>query len=67
VQWSWNTCSGDGYTIQECVQHTVTFDDGPTSPLQDKGSFSRTFNAAGTYKYHCTSHGLAMSGQVTVE
>jgi plastocyanin len=67
VQWTWNTCTGDGYSQDECVQHSVTFDDGPTSQLQDRGTFSRTFNAAGTYKYHCTAHGLAMSGQVTVE
>ena len=67
VQWTWNTCSGDGYTGSQCVAHSVTFDDGPTSALQEEGSFSRTFNAAGTYKYHCASHGLAMSGQVTVE
>jgi plastocyanin len=68
VQWTWNTCTGGGaYSQEECVEHSVTFDDGPSSPLQDKGTFSRQFNTAGTYKYHCTSHGLAMSGQVTVE
>jgi plastocyanin len=67
VQWTWNTCTGDGYSQDECVQHTVTFDDGPTSQLQDRGTFSRTFSAAGTYKYHCTFHGLAMSGEVKVE
>ena len=67
VQWTWNTCLGDGYSGSQCTAHTVTFDDGPTSQLQEEGSFSRTFTAAGTYKYHCSSHGTAMSGQVTVE
>lgn len=67
VQWTWNTCTGDGYSTESCVEHTVTFDDGPTSQLQDRGTFSRTFNTAGTFKYHCTVHGAAMSGEVKVE
>lgn len=69
VQWTWNTCSGDGYgsTDASCVEHTVTFDDGPTSQMQDRGTFQRTFNTAGTYKYHCAVHGTAMSGEVKVE
>jgi len=69
VQWTWNTCTSDGYgsTGEQCVEHTVTFDDGATSVLQDKGTFSRTFDAAGTYTYHCKVHGIAMSGQVKVE
>jgi plastocyanin len=69
VQWTWNTCTSDGYGYggQTCVEHTVTFDDGTTSELQDKGTFARTFNAAGTYTYHCKVHGTAMSGQVRVE
>ena len=68
VQWSWNTCDYDPYgSGTTCVSHTVTFDDGTTSPLQDKGTFNRTFDAAGTYNYHCTVHGTAMSGTVTVQ
>ncbi|HUQ19553.1 MAG TPA: plastocyanin/azurin family copper-binding protein [Gemmatimonadaceae bacterium] len=68
VQWTWNTCTGDGYgSTDACVEHTVTFDDGPTSQMQDRGTFQRTFNTAGTYKYHCAVHGAAMSGEVKVE
>ena len=67
VQWTWNACQGDGYGGTECTAHSVTFDDGVTSELQDKGSYTRTFDKAGTYKYHCSVHGAAMSGQVTIE
>lgn len=49
------------------VGHNVTFDDGPQSPTQTSGKFTRAFTVAGTYKYHCTIHGLAMSGTVTVQ
>lgn len=49
------------------VGHNVTFDDGVHSATQATGSFARTFTVAGTYKYHCTIHGLAMSGSVTVQ
>jgi plastocyanin len=66
VQWTWNSCDS-GYGGEVCTAHTVTFDDGPSSELQDKGSYSRTFNTAGTYKYHCQVHGTAMSGSVVVE
>jgi plastocyanin len=44
----------------------VVFDDGVSSGLQDQGTYSRTFTAAGTYPYHCAVHGLAMAGSVTV-
>jgi plastocyanin len=67
VNWAWNTCSGDPYYGQTCASHSVTFDDGTTSPTQDKGTFNRTFAAAGTYTYHCAIHGAAMSGTITVQ
>jgi plastocyanin len=66
VQWTWNSCDS-GYGGETCTAHTVTFDDGPSSELQDKGSYSRAFNTAGTYKYHCQVHGTSMSGSVVVE
>jgi plastocyanin len=66
VEWAWNSCVG-GYDGETCIAHSVTFDDGPSSSLQDKGSFSRTFAAAGTYDYHCSSHGASMSGRITVQ
>jgi len=67
VLWAWNSCTADpNYGGGEtCVSHSVTFDDGVTSPTQDKGSFNRTFNAAGTYNYHCAVH--AFTGTITVQ
>lgn len=71
VSWQWKSCVDDGYGgYASCVSHNVTFDDGSNvaSSTQNTGTFSRTFNTAGTYKYHCTIHGAAaMSGQVTVK
>ena len=67
VQWAWNTCTGDGYSGQTCTSHSVTFDDGSTSPTQDQGTYSRTFTAAGTYNYHCAIHGAAMAGSIVVQ
>ena len=70
VTWEWKACVDDGYGgYGSCVSHNVTFDDGSSiaSSTQSTGTFSRTFNAAGTFKYHCTIHGTAMSGQVTVK
>jgi plastocyanin len=66
VNWVWNTCTGDVYSGQTCVAHSVTFDDGVTSATQDKGSFARTFTAPGSYAYHCAVHGAAMTGTITV-
>ena len=59
VTWTWD--AGD-------VVHTVTFDADTTimSPFQSTGSYSRNFSAAGTYHYHCSIHGFAMTGVVTV-
>jgi len=67
VQWAWNTCTGDGYAGTTCTSHSVTFDDGATSPTQNQGTYSRTFNAAGVYNYHCAIHGAAMTGSITVQ
>ena len=68
VKWSWNSCSGDAYTGQTCGSHSETFDDGTaSSPLQDQGTFDKTFSAAGTYTYHWSVHGTAMAGTITVQ
>jgi plastocyanin len=70
VTWQWpNTCS-DGYGgYYTCPTHSVVFDDGSNiqSPTQSSGTFTRTFAAAGTFKYHCAIHGTAMSGQIVVQ
>ena len=50
------------------MAHTTTSDTG----LWDSGSlapgdlFSQTFNAPGSYPYHCSIHGFAMSGVIVV-
>jgi plastocyanin len=67
VQWSWNSCDYDPYGTTSCASHSVTFNDGVASEIQDKGTFSRTFTAAGVYSYHCAVHGTAMSGKITVQ
>jgi plastocyanin len=72
VQWAWNSCTGgsDPYGGgQTCVSHSVTFDDGSaSSPLQDQGTFTKTFNTPGTYTYHCQTHGtMGMTGTITVQ
>lgn len=67
VTWHWDSCVGDEYGGQRCIEHSVTFDDGgPGSGLRDGGQFQRAFPAAGTYTYYCAAHGrTAMSGRVT--
>jgi plastocyanin len=58
VTWTW----GGGYSA-----HSVTFDDGSGQPSTMTGTFAKTFNTAGKFNYHCTVHGTAMSGSVTVQ
>ena len=67
VEWAWNSCDGDPtYGGMTCGTHTVTFDDGTTSPVQSTGTFDRMFSVAGTYSYHCTVH-TTMTGTITVQ
>jgi plastocyanin len=66
LTWTWNSCTGDGYGGSLCTSHSVTFDDGPSSPTQDSGDYSRMFATAGTYTYHCKVHGAAMTGTIVV-
>lgn len=67
LKWTWNTCTGDGYGGSSCGSHSVQFDDaGPSSDIQSSGTFSRTFDTAGTFTYHCAVHGAAMSGKIVV-
>lgn len=57
VTWAW---ASNG------VVHDITFDDGQASPQQGDGTFERTFQTAGEFPYHCSIHGLSMSGVVSV-
>lgn len=58
VTWTWDANSS---------QHTVTFDDGVASAvLGANAKYSRTFNTAGTFSYHCAIHS-SMRGSVVVK
>ena len=50
------------------TNHTVTENTGAfTSPILANGdTYSLTTTVAATYSYHCTIHGLAMAGTLTV-
>ena len=54
VCWTWSGGS----------EHTVKGDDGSftSGPPSTSGTFQRTFNAPGTYGYHCQVHGTPTSG-----
>lgn len=60
---SWSNTTG--------VTHNVTFDAATGAPASianfSAGVRSATFATAGTYTYHCTIHGLSMSGTVVVQ
>ena len=64
VNWSWNSCTSDGYGGQMCVDHSLVWDDGSSGGVAatSSGSYSRTFPVAGSYGYHCAIHGTATSG-----
>lgn len=56
------------WTNNDGMDHTVTsnsavFDSGNISSTQ---TYSYTFNTPGSYPYHCTIHGVSMSGTITV-
>jgi plastocyanin len=70
ITWTWDSCTGgDIYgSGQTCVDHSVVWDaDGSTSGVKSQGSYQKAFPTAGTYTYHCSVHGAAMTGAVTVQ
>lgn len=57
------------WTNGDSTSHTVTSDSGSelgSSSLANGASYSHTFNAAGTYSYHCSIH-TSMKGTVVVQ
>ena len=57
------------WTNQDSASHTIVSDSGSeiqSSSLVQGASYSHTFNAAGTYNYHCGIH-PSMKGVVVVQ
>jgi len=59
VTWTWRGSN----------THSVTSDNGSEldSMLQSMGSYTHVFTTAGSYPYHCLTHGQAMAGSITVQ
>lgn len=55
VLWQWKGSAGHNVTW-------VTSSGAGNSATQSSGTYSRTFDAPGTYDYYCTIHGTATSG-----
>lgn len=56
------------WTNKDNMRHTVTADDGSfgtSQPLRQNQTFSHTFDAEGTFPYHCEIH-PDMTGEVIV-
>jgi len=57
------------WTNNDVYAHTVTSNDGTSFDSGTVGSgktYSYTASVAGTFNYHCTIHGMAMSGTLIV-
>lgn len=55
------------WTNNDSPTHTITGDGGLDSgDVANGGTYSKTFDKAGTYKYHCTIH-PNMTGEVIVQ
>ena len=57
------------WTNNDGFAHTVTSNDGTSfdsGTINGGKTYSYTASAAGTFDYHCTIHGLAMSGTLIV-
>jgi plastocyanin len=56
------------WTNRMSMRHTVTADNGEfdSGQLSKDQSFSWTFNAAGTIRYHCKNHPDDMTGAIVV-
>ncbi len=54
------------FVWRENVAHNIVFDKTHKSPTQNKGSWTTSFDKAGTYKFKCTLH-PGMVGEVKVK
>jgi plastocyanin len=57
VTWTWSVSATD---------HNVTFSDASSGDKTAGATYSRQFNTAGTFSYHCTLH-AGMTGSVLVQ
>lgn len=61
----WQNGSVATHTVTSDAGSAQTYDSGNIGPA---GTFSQTFNTAGTYNYHCTYHvANGMTGTITVQ
>ena len=62
---TWQNGSVATHTVTSDAGSSLTYDSGNVGP---GGTFSQTFNTAGTYNYHCTFHvANGMTGTITVQ
>lgn len=62
---TWQNGSVATHTVTSDAGSSLTYDSGNVGP---GGTFSQTFNTAGTYNYHCTYHvNRGMTGTITVQ
>jgi plastocyanin len=54
------------FVWKETVAHNVVFKGGPKSKTLNKGTWSTSFEKAGSYKYKCTLH-PGMDGTIVVK
>jgi len=57
------------WTNMDSVLHTIVSDSGneiSSNSLSNSGTYSHTFNSAGTYSYHCGIHS-SMKGKIIVQ
>lgn len=62
VEWSWEGNIGHSVTAGTSTNPDGSYDSGIIST----GTFSRTFDTEGTYRYHCKVHGASMAGTIIV-
>ena len=54
------------FVWKENVAHNIVFDKTHKSPTQNKGTWTTSFDKAGTYKFKCTLH-PGMEGELLVK
>ena len=55
------------WTNNTSKDHTTTSDSAIWDiPLPPSGTYTHTFNTAGTFAYHCAVHGNSMQGEIIV-